>query len=51
MPATRAVALALSALRTRSSHERFKPQFARVILLRKDFDQLKRVGFVVKRKV
>ena len=51
MPATRAAVLALSALRTCSSHKRFKPQLARVILLRKDFDQLKRVGFVVKRKV
>ena len=51
MPATRAATLALSALRTCSNHKRFKTQLARVILLRKDFDQLKRVGFVVKRKV
>lgn len=51
MPATRAATLALSALRTRSSHERFKPQLARVVLLRKDFDKFKRIGRIVKRKM
>lgn len=51
MPATRAAALALSALRTCSSHKRFKPQLARVILLRKNLNQLKRTGLVVKRKL
>ena len=51
MPATRAATLALSALRTCSSHKRFKAQLACVILLRKNLNQLKRVGFVVKRKV
>ena len=49
MPATRAATLALSALRTRSSHERFKTQLARVVLLRKDFDKFTRIGSVVKR--
>ena len=51
MPATRAATLALSALRTCSSHKRFKPQLARVILLRKDFDKFKRIGRIVKRKM
>ena len=51
MPATRAAVLALSALRTRSSHERFKPQLARVVFLRKDFDQFKHTGRIVKRKM
>ena len=51
MPATRAAALALSALRTRSSHKRFKPQLARVILLRKNLNQLKRTGLVVKHEM
>ena len=51
MPATRAATLALSALRTCSSHKRFKPQLARVILLRKNLNQLKRTGIVVKRKM
>ncbi len=49
MPATRAAVLALSALRTRSSHERFKPQLARVVYLRKDFAKYKRTDRIVKR--
>lgn len=51
MPATRAATLALSALRTCSSHKRFKPQLAREVFLRKDFDQFKRTGRIVKRKM
>ena len=51
MPVTRAAALALSALRACSSHKRFKPQLARVVLLRKDFDKFKRIGHIVKRKM
>lgn len=51
MPATRAATLALSALRTCSSHKRFKPQLARVILLRKNLNQLKRTGLVVKHEM
>ena len=51
MPATRAATLALSALRTCSNHKRFKTQLARVILLRKNLNQLKRIGRIVKRKM
>ena len=51
MPATRAATLTFSPLRACCRHERFKPQLACVILLRKNLNQLKRVGFVVKRKV
>ena len=51
MSAIRIAVSALPALRTRSSHERFKPQLARVVLLRKDFDKFKRIGRIVKRKM
>ena len=51
MPATRAATLALSPLRACCRHKWFKPQLARVILLRKDFDQLKRTGLVVKHEM
>ena len=42
---------ALPALRACCHHERFKPQLARVVFLRKDFDQFKRTGRIVKRKM
>ena len=51
MSATCVATPALPAPRTCSSHKRFKAQLACVILLRKNLNQLKRVGFVVKRKV
>ena len=51
MPATRAATLALSALRTYSNHKRFKTRLARVILLRKNLNQLKRTGLVVKHEI
>lgn len=51
MPATRAATLALSPLRACCRHKWFKPQLARVILLRKDFDKFKRIGRIVKRKM
>ena len=41
----------LPALRTRGSHQRLKTQLARIIFLRKDFDQFKRIGRIVKRKM
>ena len=50
-PANRAATPALPALRTRRRHERLKPQLARIILLRKDFDQFKRIGRIIKRKM
>ncbi len=49
--AIRIAAPALPALRTRGSHERLKPQLARIIFLRKDFDQAKRIGCIVKHKM
>ena len=49
--ATRTATPKLPALRTRGSHKRFKPQLARVILLRKNLNQLKRTGLVVKHEM
>ena len=51
MPAIRVATPALPALRTCSSHKRFKPQLARVILLRKNLNQLKRTSLVVKHEM
>ena len=42
---------ALPALRTRCRHERLNPQLARIVFLRKDFDQIKRIGCIVKCKM
>ena len=51
MSAIRVATPKLPALRTRGSHQRLKPQLARIIFLRKDFDQFKRIGRIVKRKM
>ena len=51
MSAIRIATPALPALRTRCRHERLKTQLARIIFLRKDFDQFKRIGRIVKRKL
>ncbi len=51
MSAIRIATPALPALRTRGSHERLKPQLARIIFLRKDFAQAERIGRIVKRKM
>ena len=50
-PANRAATPALPALRTRYRHQRLKTQLARIIFLRKDFDQFKRVSRIAKRKM
>ena len=51
MSAIRIATPALPALRTRCRHERLKTQLARIIFLRKDFDQFKRIRRIVKRKM
>lgn len=51
MSAIRIATPALPALRTRGSNQRLKPQLARIIFLCKDFDQAKRIGRIVKRKM
>ena len=51
MSATRIVTPALPALWTRCRRQRLKTQLTRIIFLRKDFNQLKRFGRIVKRKV
>ena len=51
MSATCVATPTLPASRTRCRHQRFKPQLARVVFLRKDFDQFKRIGRIVKRKM
>ena len=49
--ATRTATPKLPALRTRGSHERLKPQLARVVFLRKDLNQFKRIGRIVKHEM
>lgn len=51
MSAIRIATPKLPALRACCRYKRFKPQLARIIFLRKDFDQVKRIGCIVKRKM
>lgn len=51
MSAIRIATPKLPALRACCRYKRFKPQLARVVFLRKDLNQVKRIGCIVKRKM